>query len=439
MRIAFDVFVYTFCGISLLMIFHYLYNLSLTLTFLNNRKRSNYSGRMEGKVNMIVILPCLREQNVIEGSIEYFSNLKPFNVNVYLLVACTNRELETNEKHGFKKTTAEIAKGFIKGYEFDESFVPLVYEADDPEGDRATQMNYAVDTFLREHQDLNIDIVAAFDADSRPIKETFDEVAFKYRNNPNCSYQQPDMYLKSADDMKKDGSSYLAMANAIYQNEWTMLSEIPMLIKYGKSNGKYKGYFYCNGHGEFFPLPIWKKIRFPEHEITDGIHIGYRLGMSGYEVEILDSYGNTDAPHSVKALPKQHKRWFGGCNRLLSCYKWCKANGYKPKKTMVIAGLWSQARWAFTAPLFIVNLLISILSFAMFGDFVPLTILCSLFFVYCYVYSLVSLKIDPVKRKFPIVAYLLVPFAIFVKSIGPTIYNLEKIFRRKQVYEKVER
>ncbi len=322
---------------------------------------------------------------------------------------------------------------------FDDNFQTFVYESDDEGGDRATQMNYAVDKFIEEHPSLKIDIISAFDADSRPTKNTFDEVAIKYKENSNRSYQQPDMYIGSVDMIKRDNGGYLAMANAVYQNEWTMISEIPMLLKYGKSKGKRKNYFYCNGHGEFFPYDVWQKIRFPEHEITDGIHIGYRLGMSGYDVDILDNYGNTDAPHSVKALPKQHKRWFGGCNRLLSCYKWCKDNGYKPKKSMVIFGFWSQFRWAFTSPLFILNLLISIPLLAFYGDFIPLVILCGLLILYCYVFSFISIKINPIKCRFPIVAYLLVPFAMLIKSIGPLIYNFEKVFRRKQIYEKVER
>lgn len=437
-----SVLVYIFVGISTMMILRYIANLCLTSKYFKSSKknRETINDNSGKRVSMLVMLPCLREQNVITKSIDYFSKMNIENIDLYICVACTHREKLTNEKFGFCRTTADIAREYIDNASFADNVKVFVYEANDlNNGDRATQMNFAVDSFIADHPDVKIDIVAAFDADSRPTQKTFEEVARKYRKNPDVSYQQPDVYIGSAADMHEDGSSVLAIANAVYQNSWTMISEIPMLLRYGKKKGKYAGYFYCNGHGEFFPYDVWKKYRFPEHEITDGIQIGYRLGMSGAEVEILDNYGNTDAPHKVKALPKQHKRWYGGCMRLFSCYKWCNENGFKPKKSMVVSGLWSQFRWAFTAPLYCITLLIAVLIAVLFGNYIPIIAMEALLIVYCYIFSGISLCLTPEKRKFHLGAFLMVPFAIFLKSIGPNIYIFEKVFKKKIVYEKVER
>ncbi len=441
-EIILSVLVYIFVGVSTLMIFRYIANLCLTAKYFKSSKinRETINDNSGGKVSMLIMLPCLREQNVITASIDYFSKMSLENIDLYIGVACTHREELTNAKYGFTRTTASIAREYIVNTLFPDNVKVFVYEADDLEnGDRATQMNFAVDSFVTDHPNIKLDIVAAFDADSRPTPKTFEEVARKYRKNPHVSYQQPDVYIASASDMKDDGSSLLAMANAVYQNSWTMISEIPMLIRYGRKKGKFSGYFYCNGHGEFFPYEVFKKYRFPEYEITDGIHIGYRLGMSGAEVEILDNYGNTDAPHTVKALPKQHKRWYGGCMRLFSCYKWCKANGFKPKKTMVAFGLWSQFRWVFTAPLYCINFILSILIATLFHNFMPMVIMGTLLVVYCYLFGAISLMLTPERRKFHFGAFLIVPFAIFLKSIGPNIYIFEQLFKKKIVYEKVER
>ena len=438
MRVTLEVIVWFFIVICLAMLVHYAINIHISHKYLKGKKIS--SEILQEKVNMIVVLPCLREQNVIAGSIEYFYKMSTKNANIYLLIACTKRELETNKKYGFNTTSAEVAKEFIKSNKSKNGAQAFVYEAEDFEkGDRATQMNYAVDTFLSENPKIKIDIVAAFDADSRPSPETFDEVAVKFKKDSSVSYQQPDEYIGSAYRIWKNDRDLLAAANAVYQNEWTMISEIPMLVKYGKSNGKYPGYFYCNGHGEFFPLEGWKKVRFPEYEITDGIHIGYRLGMAGFPVEILDNYGNTDAPHSIKQLPKQHKRWFGGCMRLISCYKWCKQNGYKPKKSMVIAGIWSQFRWAFTANLYLICLYLSVVTAIVYSSYCSLIGMIFIFIIYFYVYGTISLYLSPIPTKVSFLVVLISPIAMFIKSIGPQIYLLEKIFKKKQVYEKVER
>lgn len=438
MRIALEIIVWLFVAVCTVMLIFYSVNIHLSRKYFSRREKT--IDNIETKINMIVILPCLREQNVIAGSLDYFYRMSTNNVNLYVLVACTKRELSSNKSYGFEQSSAEIARDFIKQNVATNGACAYVYEANDfDRGDRATQMNYAVDSFLSEHPDIKIDIIAAFDADSRPTPETFDEVAAKFMKNPAVSYQQPDEYIGSAHSIWKNDKKLLASANAVYQNEWTMITEIPMLVKYGRSNGKYKGYFYCNGHGEFFPLTVWKKIRFPEHEITDGIHIGYRLGMAGFPVEILDNYGNTDAPHSIRQLPKQHKRWFGGCMRLLSCYKWCKENGYKPKKTMVISGLWSQFRWAFTANIYLICLAMSIVLAVLYHSFFPLYSMILIFVIYFYVLGTISLLLSPSKNKVGFLSVLMVPIAMYVKSIGPQIYIFEKIFRRKQVYEKVER
>ena len=438
MRIALEVVVWLFIIVCTVMLIHYAINISITYRYFKGKRTS--SETLSEKVNMIVVLPCLREQNVIAGTLEYFYEMSTKNANIYVLVACTKRELQTNKKYGFETTSAAVARHFIESNKAKNGSDTYVYEAEDFEGgDRATQMNYAVDMFLLEHPEIKIDIVAAFDADSRPSPETFDEVAIKFKKDPSVSYQQPDEYIGSAYSIWKNDRNILAAANAVYQNEWTMISEIPMLVKYGRRKGKYPGYFYCNGHGEFFPLEVWKKVRFPEYEITDGIHIGYRLGMAGFPVEILDNYGNTDAPHSVKQLPRQHKRWFGGCMRLFSCYKWCKQNGYKPKKSMVIAGLWSQFRWAFTANLYLLCLALSIILAVVFSSFGALLGMVCIFVTYFYIYGSISFYLSPVSTKVSVLALLVSPLAMFIKSIGPQIYLFEKIFRKKQVYEKVER
>jgi hypothetical protein len=75
----------------------------------------------------------------------------------------------------------------------------------------------------------------------------------------------------------------------------------------------------------------------------------------------------------------------------------------------------------------------------LFSNFVPVIAMGSLLVVYCYIFGAISLLVTPEKRKFHFGAFLMVPFAIFLKSIGPNIYIFEQMFKKKIVYEKVER
>ena len=55
---------------------------------------------------MLIMLPCLREQNVIVGSIDYFSKMSLENINLYKK---TNKQI--NQKR------ADIQRKIIEEYE----------------------------------------------------------------------------------------------------------------------------------------------------------------------------------------------------------------------------------------------------------------------------------------------------------------------------------
>ena len=161
MRVTLEVIVWIFIVICLAMLVHYAINIHITHKYLKGKKIS--SEILQEKVNMIVVLPCLREQNVIAGSIEYFYGMSTKNANIYLLIACTKRELETNKKYGFNTTSAEVAKEFIKSNKSKNGAQAFVYEAEDFEKvDRATQMNYAVAPFFSENPKKKTILFALF-------------------------------------------------------------------------------------------------------------------------------------------------------------------------------------------------------------------------------------------------------------------------------------
>lgn len=432
-----SIVIFVFVFICLLMMVVYLINIIKTSKYLKESRNimEAVASQDDSQIEMAVILPCLREQNIIAGSIDYFCSMSLKHVKMHLIISCTKRELTSNQEYGFDCSSADVAREHIKKLKPNPNIDFFVYEANDlDKGDRATQMNEAMDEFLKEHP--NIDIVAVFDADSRPDINTFEEVAFRHKKDRDCIFQQPENYLVSANELSKSKCSRLAVANALYQHQWTIINEIPMFLRHYKNNNSF---LYMNGHGMFFPLHKYLSIRFPEYEVADGIHVGYRVWVMRYKLTPLALRGYTVAPNKVSKLPQQHKRWYGGAIRLGSAIKWGKKIGAKPKPLSIISGYFMQYRWAFTANLFLVNLALSIVDLCVYKSFIPLISLVSLLFVYSYIYSLISIKMEKRKNHISFFGYLLVPIAILFKSFGPDLYYLQKVFGRKVVYQKCER
>ena len=226
------------------------------------------------------------------------------------------------------------------------------------------------------------------------------------------------------------------MANALYQHQWTIINEIPMFLKHEKNK---KSFLYMNGHGMFFPLDKYLSIRFPEHEVADGIHIGYRVWVSQSKIKLLSTRGNTIAPSDIKKLPQQHKRWYGGAIRLSSAIKWGKNLGLKPSFISIISGYYMQYRWAFTANLFLIFFSMSIIDLCIYKSFIPIIVLSILLLVYSYLFSFISIIMEKGKYRLDFVGFILIPVAILFKSFGPDLYYLEKMTRKQISYKKCER
>ena len=252
-----SVVIVIFLIISYWMILKYVINIFKTFRYLKKCKHVK-PYYLKSKVSIMIVIPVLREQNIICDTIDYFAELSSHNLYIHFVIAGTKREYETLEKYGFIMSTKEVVEKHIMNKKYDSSFKVHLYEADDiNKGDRATQLNFAVQQCIKEEQ--NIDLIGVYDADSRPSLETIFEVASKFIDDKTCSYQQPAFFIHVANKMMEKNENPVLVANALYQNTWSIISEIPMWINYGLKKGKSNQYFYCIGHGEFFPVDVYMK------------------------------------------------------------------------------------------------------------------------------------------------------------------------------------
>ena len=275
------------------------------------------------KTRILLLLPVLREQNVILKTLTHFTNLKTENSDILVCIAGTSRE---KSQRPDRETTGEIVSRWINDNSCACTF--RYAEINEQEGDRASQLNYAV----KDNEDFRPDIIGVYDADSLPDSETLNEISARWQKTKSTVFQQPVHFVDAANRMAHEGANPILTANALYQTTWTVIREYPVWYQHHRfcmeKNGG--GFFprndYLIGHGEFIPYSVYRSYRFPEQEITDGIQLGYRLSMSGADICPLNTFCSDDVPQSFGQLTGQHKRWFGGCNRLVESYKWCLNN-----------------------------------------------------------------------------------------------------------------
>lgn len=435
-----NIIIFLFMLIIAMKLLFDLYYIAITKKFV--REKNDLS--ITKNVEILLIIPVLREQNIIESTLDYFTNMKLTHINLHVCIAGTSREKDGKDSN--YTSTGTVVERWIEdnknnfGNCIKFSYVEVLEE----KGDRASQLNYAV---KQASKCGNSDLVGVYDADSLPDVFTLEEVASEYCKNPNTVFQQPVHFVTAANRMAKQKKNPVLVANALYQTTWTVIRELPRWRNHAHFCEKYskKLYFrndYLIGHGEFIPFLIYNKFIFPEKEVTDGIQLGYRVSMSGISIKPLHTLCVDDVPQEVKQLVGQHKRWFGGCNRLFSAYRWCKEHFGKASVFQMLDGYWSQLSWAYASLFALVAVILSLFK-AINGNWLFFIIVMLEVLMYCYLIPYISNSLMPDKIRIRFIDWLCLPFAIALKGIGPNAYLMQKllsVFVKKEIkYSKVER
>jgi len=208
-----------YIAIASIMILGYFKSLIDTRKYIRLAK-SRSRPKLSKQVSLLILIPVLREQNVITETIKYFEQLDMENIVLHLCIAGTKREYISLENYGFKKSTKQVVEETCQNMKTTSGFTVDFFEAEDYDGgDRATQLNHATKCALEKYAD--IDVIGVYDADSRPTPDTLIEVAEKYLINEKASYQQPAFFLDAANKMTQNGENPILIANALYQNAWS--------------------------------------------------------------------------------------------------------------------------------------------------------------------------------------------------------------------------
>lgn len=399
------------------------------------------SPKIEQKIRVLILIPALREQNVILDTLKHFERMDASNIDLLICVAGTSREKKINDRY---LTTGELITKWLNEKKCNITTEIVYVEVSEENGDRASQLNHAVHELGDRFKP---DIIGVYDADSLPDLKTLMEVAEKWCISPQTVFQQPVHFIKAANRMAREKRSPILVANALNQTTWTFIHEYPNWLKHHKfcvSDNKkiYRRNDYLIGHGEFIPYEVYKKFSFPEQQVTDGIQLGYRLSMSGNDICPLQTFCDDDVPQSVKQLIKQHKRWYGGCNRLIESYVWCKQHFGKASAFQVIDGYWNQISWLCAGCFSILGITLSCMKMNNGEYILPILLMLGLL-LYCYIIPFLAHRIVAEQISVRCIDWLCLPFAMLLKGVGPWLYVFQymnkKIFGVEIEFSKVER
>ena len=432
-----DFFIAVICITAFCKLIFYFRNLIIVRSYLSNVILPTVEIRnLREDCSMLILIPVIREQNIICQTLDHFMSMNVENINLYIAIAGTSRETNDNGT----LSTGDVVNEWILRQDLSVGNIRDVFfcEAKELNGDRATQLNYAVLCFQEKYPSRKLDYIGVYDADSLPSVETLQQVRQIFTTNQSIvACQQPVHFIKAANRMAAEGKNPLLVASAIYQTTWTAIRELPSWIRYAQSPAEelFCENIYLIGHGEFLRFETYNMFKFPEFEVTDGIQLGYRLGMSNKKFSPLKEFCDDDVPQNIVGLINQHKRWFGGCMNLYGAYKWSYEHFGIKSIFQLVDGYWSQMCWAWASLSIIIALFVAIMTY----DMTATVILGLIVVVYSYVIPLAAHLVLPGKITVRFSDWMVLPLAIALKGIGPNYFILEKIVCGNVKFKKVER
>lgn len=245
-----------------------------------------------------LILPVLNENERLTEFVKYFlDTLRPLYPHMQLWVVTTEKELVN-----FPGSNT-IALAINYGESSD-----AIHHLHSPyaDGIMAHQLNFA----LRHLP--NTGVVAIYNADSRPEKETFAWVASEVRSD-TFAFQQPGIFTKNFNYMQIQKFSGTLLANSLWQCRWALGLEYYRAMAslwFRKLPRLFRPFSYCVGHGLIVDTATIKRIGFRETVPIEDSVFGLELAMEYIPLQPIPYFDLSESPDSIKSIYLQKTVWF---------------------------------------------------------------------------------------------------------------------------------
>ena len=312
--------------------------------------------------NILIVIPCLREQDIIFSTLRHFLNITNNYKNVKLLVVTTQKEEYEKEKNLYlteqlikdikndrdinklinkynfilptsdirdilksknqtdieeiikdkiknSKTTNQIVEKFIIQNKLEDK----VYHSHYPynEGIMVDQLNYVLNNFRFE--DEKNYYFSVYNADSMPNINTINEVLETIaKNNSPKVVQQYSVPISNWNEL-----SGLMKGFAIYQANFE--------LRYGLINSYFPNeflYTYVVGHGMYFRVDSLKEIGgFETKYWCEDIYMSYVLRNKNIKINLIKTLEIMQSPQCLSILTKQNAVWYKTSFECLKIFK----------------------------------------------------------------------------------------------------------------------
>lgn len=267
---------------------------------------------------ILIIIPCLREQNIIKETIDYFLNLINDKDNIELIIVTTEKEKyeQLLDKQKRNKTTLDVVNEYISENKINKV---KLFHYPHKDGIMADQLNYVMKKYKKYNSKKTYFCV--YNADSRPNSDTINSVLNIIKNQDYPEIIQQYSYAFS----NLGNLSFIMKGFALYQSNFE--------IKYGLINSLTFSnllYTYVVGHGLYIRLDILKKIGgFDNKFWCEDIYMSSIIRNRNIKITPVLSLENMETPKNISILIKQNANWYKTSNQWI---KMIKSNLKKDKK-----------------------------------------------------------------------------------------------------------
>jgi len=323
-----------------------------------------------------ILIPVLDEVGTFEKTVSRFSKILQKFPGSRVIIITTEEEYTVNERNSEKDSV--VISSYLSGNL--HNVISIHYPLKG--GKMAHQVNYAV-SFIKKHFSIHKgDLFALYNADSQPNTQTFFWVWDFLDKHPKKSgiriFQQYGDYFGNYSDIKNSGLCFfkksILISAGLWQNRWSIGFEMPHALCQKRKNRILNMLFspinYCIGHGLFFSLNAYEKIKgFSQETHNEDAIFGLKLNYYEIPITPIPFFDKSHSPNNLKGLFFQKASWFFGPLEAFEYYqKIIKEDQLIDKFRLLILSvkLFSHAIYWIFGPLFL--LILFILAFLLEKD-----------------------------------------------------------------------
>lgn len=387
--------------------------------------------------DIYVLLPALKEQKIVDETINWFRGIE-YKGNIKYIVITSEKEEKFYKDNNINEiTTNQLVEKKLVEIK-DKRFIHYHYP--ETNGNKSSQLNYAVEQIIKNKVDMNNTYISVFDFDSKPDVNTFNLLSkvAEYKNNPDVIGQVP-MCFKNYVDFSKNPCKILVLLYAFQQTIRATAIEKFKLILSSSTNLNIPQY--CMGACMHIKLKtLLDNDMFPI--FVDDLTLGYRLSIKNCKFAYLPSSNYVLIPNKIFDYVNSSVLIFKGVTTYLTEIKRAKKRNLWGKIKLFVEGTGNLIVFIMIPLIFLIFYLYSMIN----QEF---NLVFWLMLSIPYLWSIsgyINMKTEGIKEdnKFnSFLAFLVSPLWYLFRPMGFFIYFkrliMSKLKGRQVQYRKTER